>query len=87
MRSLLQGSDGKALGTDVLLATDALQQAVEYNPHVPQYLLEEKSIVLPPEHTSLRGDSEAVAYAFDHIHHWKSFPNALELLECTWQSM
>lgn len=88
MSSLASGSDtSKPVGTDILIATDALQQAIEYNPHVPRYLLEEKSFVLPSEHTALRGDSEAVAYAFDHLRHWKALPHALELLECTWECM
>jgi len=62
-------------------ANQVLADALEENPYVPAYLTARKRI--PPRMPALIGwgeESEAVAYAADHLNHWRRTPGALEWL-------
>lgn len=74
-RALLEFRQGGASAR----ANKALADALAENPYVPAYLTARKRI--PSRLPSLVGwgeESEAIAYASDHLNHWRKTPGAVE---------
>jgi len=62
-------------------AHKALADALEENPFVPDYLTAHKRVPNRlPEMISWGEESEAIAYAADHLNHWRVTPGAVEWL-------
>jgi tetratricopeptide (TPR) repeat protein len=62
-------------------ASRAMAGALEQNPHVPPYLMEKKRIPNAlPDYVGMGDEAEAVAYAADHLNHWRRTPGAVEWL-------
>ena len=62
-------------------AHEALGEALEENPHVPAYLTSKKRIPRDvPAYVGLGDENEAIAYAADHLNHWRRTPGAVEWL-------
>ena len=65
-------------------ANKALGDALKENLHVPAYLIGKKRI--PNNRPPLIGmgdEDEAIAYASDHLNHWRRTPGAIEWLSAT----
>jgi tetratricopeptide (TPR) repeat protein len=62
-------------------ARKLLEEAVEFNPHVPALLLGKKRLPKqPPGLIGMGDESEAESYAFENLQAWKATPGALEWL-------
>jgi tetratricopeptide (TPR) repeat protein len=63
-------------------ANRALEEALEYNPYVPDYLLgREKSPDAPPEYMGFGDESEAEGYVYVGEINWNNTPGALDWLK------
>ena len=58
-----------------------LDQALGSNRHVPDYLLRRKPLPSePPDLMTMGGETEAIAYVYDHLAAWERSPQALDWL-------
>jgi len=63
-------------------ANRGLRAALEQNPLVPAYLSGKKRIPNQlPAYIGMGDENEAIAYAADHLNHWRRTPGALNWLE------
>ena len=59
-----------------------LKEALDRNPHVPNYFLGKKELPdEPPDAIRFGGETEAIDYAFDFLPGWRLTPGALDWLE------
>jgi len=69
---------------DSAIPRSLLWAASNMNPHVPGYLVGQKSMPsLPPSHFSLGGEDEAISYAAQFLHTWRSSVGAIPWLRKT----
>jgi tetratricopeptide (TPR) repeat protein len=62
-------------------ANNALAEASEQNTFVPAYLVGKKRIPQTlPEYIGIGDEPEAIAYAADHLNHWRRTPGAVDWL-------
>jgi tetratricopeptide (TPR) repeat protein len=62
-------------------ANNALAEASEQNTFVPAYLVGKKRIPQTlPEYICIGDEPEAIAYAADHLNHWRRTPGAVDWL-------
>ncbi len=62
-------------------ANHLLGEALDFNPHVPAYLLGRRKVQgAPPNVITLGADNEALAYAFEWKQLWRDTPGALKWL-------
>ena len=65
--------------------TKQLIEAMEYNPHVPDYLLGRQRLPKGlPDYIGFGDDSEAIVYVSESAHLWRQQEGALEWLRETW---
>jgi len=77
-RALLEFRKGGAMDK----ANKALQKALKYNPHASPYLTGQKRIPNRlPDTIGFGDESEAVAYAADHLNHWRRSEGAVNWLQ------
>jgi len=63
-------------------ANQLLHAALRYNSHVPPYLMGQERIPNRlPDHIGFGDESEAVAYAAEHLNHWRRTEGALDWLQ------